>query len=303
MKTSTTDSTSEVQDIITVTDATNAGATCWWRLSGEVSRAALATTWAAASLDEDLLPAGATPGAALRRALRDFQKARQLVRPLDQDLTFAIVREDVVDKRPVNAVLLNVEMGKDDELVIADPEGYAGHAPLAEALRAAYAHALTTYDTNDVSNWMANQLLPRVNAVSLRDRGGFYFIPATTIDQWRTMVRAVRSVSSHKVYELPAMACDEAVDAVLDAVTREAEAEAVKMEDRLINEDLSPRALRNQVAKLDKLAGKLTSYEDLLGGHMTTLQARLEALNAQMAAAIFTAEAKQDDADGVTEAA
>lgn len=299
----TDNDTTKLRNIITVTDVKDAGATCWWRLAGEVTRTALAEVWEDAGLPAKLLPAGCTPGAALRRALQGFHKGRQLVRPLDEDLSFAIVREDIVDKRPTNTVLLAVEMGEDDELVITNPERYVGHDALALNLRSAYAHALTTYDTNDVSSWMAMQLLPTVQAIPLRDRGGFYFVPATTVDQWRVMVRAIRSVSAHKVYELPAMKCDQAVDAILDAVTLEAEAIAAKAEDRLINEDLSPRALRGQVRLLDKASTKLAAYDAVLGTHLDKLRARFEQLQGQMAAAILTADAKQDETDGVTEEA
>lgn len=58
------------------------------------------------------------------------------------------------------------------------------------------------------------------------------------------------------------------------------------------------RGLKTQVGKLDAVLGKVTQYEAMLGTNLNTLRDRLEALNAQMAAAIFTAEAAKDAAEG-----
>jgi hypothetical protein len=291
--------TTKVKNVISVTDSQEAGAICWWRLSGEVSRQALAAAWEEAGLAEDLLPVGCTPGAALRRAIVKFSHGRQMVRPLGDRLSFAIVVErvtgiaidDGTEQELAYETIARVSMGEDDKLVCK------GDPKICAAVTAGYEAALGTYDANDISMWMSGRLLPYVQAVSLRDKGGIYFVPRATVDTWRAIVGLIRGVSAHTVFEVPAMSSNEAVAAILDAISREAQEAAEAMETELIEQDLSAKVLRNRVVKLDKVAAKVATYEALLGTSLDALRARLEALNAQMAAAIFSAEAADTATD------
>jgi hypothetical protein len=190
---------------------------------------------------------------------------------------------------------MTVKVGADDALKFGDDNT----CPLQEQIESDYRRALATYDHTDVSGWISGRLLPYVNAVSLRASGGIYFVPAGhAVDTWRRMVETLRTVSQHVVYEVAALHTRTAVTAILAAVTREAEDVAVEMEAELIEKDLGVRALRNRVSKLDAVANKVSAYEGLLGSTLDTLRARLEALNTQMAVAIFSAEAAADVESG-----
>lgn len=294
--------TTKVTNVVAVNDAKEAGAVCWWRLSGTVEHDSLKAVWETLGLDTDLLLNDTTPAAALRRSMHYFHKGRVLVRALGKGAGFAVVHETVDDALDMHhRVLMNarlVRQDDDNELLTFTP-GVDGEVneKLAAEIRARYEHALSTYSVDDISNWMSSVLLPAVNAVGLRDKGGIYFVPRTSIDTWRNMVTAIREVSSHQVFEMPALSSAEAIDAILDAVSREAQEAAERMEVELIEEDLSVTALKNRVAKLDKALNKVTKYESLLGTNLDTLRERMTSLSAQMAAAIFTAQAQADQAD------
>lgn len=293
--------TTKVQNVVAVTDSKEAGAVCWWRLSGVIEQERLATVWEEQGLDKELLPAEPSPADALRRSMRHFNKGRQLVRPLGHGQGFAVVQEVIDDELNLtHAVLLNARLVTVDEherLLFQPGPGVQLNKKLADEIRALYDHALATHSVDDISDWMANTLLPSVHAVGLRDKGGIYFVPRTTIDTWRRMVTAVRECSGHNVFEMPALSSAEAVSAILDAITREAEEAAAKMESELIEDDLGVRALKSRVTKLDGVLNKVTKYEQLLGTNLDVLRARMEQLSAQIAAAIFTAEAQADQED------
>lgn len=292
------DSTTVIQHVMQVTDANKdqAGATTWWRLAGDIAKDRLIKAWEEAGLDMKLIGLiPQTAGNALKRALSKVKGERILVRPLKEELSYAVQEETVATADGEEE--LEYETICRARIIGEDTLHVTGDSVMCEKIKADFEYAQSTFDGYDISMWLAGTLVKQVSAVSLRDKGGFYFVPRTTIDQWRRMVKALRSVSQHKVYELPAMTCAEAVEAVLDAVQMEAEAAAQKMETELVEEDLTARVLRNRIKSLDKIAAKVEMFEGILGPNLDTLRARLEMLNAQITAAIFTAEAAENQED------
>ncbi len=290
------------------TEAQGAGAIVWWKINGYTECEALDKAWAArVDLDPELLMAHPTPGAALRRALggqaRTNQAGKILMSSLGEENAYALVRETADGKDVHHHTLLKVRL---DEAVLAD-----GHPTLAMTIDehcprgmegeiiSDYQRNLHTFSGTEISSWFSMTLLPTFRAVSLRDQGGMWFVPAAYLDLWYQAVDAVRSVSGHQVFKIPALSTEaDAIAGILDALASEAQKQAQEMEDKIINENLGVRALKNQVAKLEGVTQKVTQYEAMLGTNLDTLRARLEALNVQMAAAIFTAEAAKDAADG-----
>ncbi len=297
--------TTKVTNVMAVQDSKEAGAVCWWRLSGVMEHDTTRAVWETLGLDMDLLPNAVTPAMALRRATYYYNKGRVLARSIGKGAGYALVQESVDDELNVHyRTLMSARLvaREDDNVVLTFVPGDDGEVneKLAAEIRARYERALATYSVDDISDWMANTLLPWVGAVGLRDRGGIYFVPRTAIGTWRNMVTAIREVSSHQVFEMPALSSAEAVDAILDAVSREAQELAEKMEQELIEDDLGVNALKHRAGKIDKALSKVGKYENLLGTSLDTLRARMETLSAQMAAALFTAEAQ---ANAETEAA
>lgn len=290
------------------TDVQGAGAIVWWKISGHTEVKALTEAWTKrVDLDPDLLMNDPTPGAALRRALachaHTVPDGRQLVSGLGDENSYAIVREtpdgqDVHHKTLLKARLAQAA-GEGPVVYLWDHDDAPRN--MAFNIQQTYRANLTTFSGQDVSNWFATTLLPAYNAVSLREQGGMWFVPRTHLALWREAVAAIREVSGHQVFEIPALSTEhEAIAGILDAIASEAETAATKLEDELLNDDgsLGVRALKSRATKLDGVANKVTSYENMLGVSLDNLRNRLEKLNAVVAAAIFTAEAAKDAEEG-----
>lgn len=292
-----------------------AGAIVWWKVNGTIECKALAEAWEKrVDLDPELLKNPPTPGAALRRALARHAKATKvggkkgklIVSGLGEDNAYAIVHETTPEEgfegEPVHETFLKVRLYEHDASsatpgrIGLDMLVYPGcpqHIPTQ--VQADYEANLTTFSGTEISEWFSLDLLPAFHAVSLRKQGGMWFVPATHLALWYDAVGAVREVSGHQIYKIPAYSTDaDSVEGILDALAEEALEEAQKMEDEILATDMTPAKLRNRVSKLEQVTAKVVSYENMLGAKLPKLTERLESLNAQMAAAIFTAEAAKD---------
>jgi hypothetical protein len=283
-------------------EAQGAGALVWWTINGSVKCQALEDAWALrVDLDPDLLMKRPTPGAALRRALgrqvRSTPDGKILLSSLGEENAYALVRQTVngFDGEPEHVTLLKARLAGDDGdqldlVVLADCPDHV-HA----AVRGDYEVNLTTFSGDEISSWFSGVLLPAFDAVSLRRGGGMWFVPATQLNLWYQAVDAVRDISGHQIYKMPALSTEaEAVEGILVALASEAEEAARLVEEEIMADDIGVRGLKNRVARLDRVTAKVVAYEGMLGANLQTLRDRLDGLNAQMAAAIFTAEAAKD---------
>lgn len=261
-----------------------AGACVHWRLSGDVKHEELVAAWAAAGLPEDWLPSPVSNLVALRRSCRDLATgARRMVRPLGKGVEgFGIVDEDADKRELTHSVRFTVEVneggtlvfeggGATDEVMTAIDDGFHLH-------RAALA-------TEDVTVWLTSRVIEKVDAVTLRPGGGFYFVPNASLALWAQIVGAVRAASEHRFFKIPAMRGPDTVDAIVDAVLREAEKEAGDMEAELASPDeaLGKRAAKTRRGRIEEIKAKLGRYESLLGQTLGGIHQRLEQLDAGLA--------------------
>lgn len=269
------------------TDTT--GALVYWRLDGGLDPAELAVVWRAAGLDEAWLPATPAPSTALARALRERSSKRRMVRPLNERGAHAIVNESAstseMDGEGLTyAVDLKVRLDAAGRAVITP----ADH-PLAPQIRADYNRCLDICSADDIGCWLVS-MMRKVDGVSLRDRGGFYYIPPAKVALWRTIVGAMRLISGHRTFEIPAIATGQAVEAILDAIEQEATTEAVKMEEEITSGSLGERALKSRVSRCSAVETKVAAYEALLGAKLESLRERLERLRGNLVAAALVAD-------------
>ncbi len=279
-------------DVVAVMDATGetAGSIVWWRLSGDTNMEDLEQVWGAAGLDPALLPKKVTPAEALARAMRGKQRQRTLARPLSGRRGWALVAETPHDEDLEYKTLCTGRVEKNGTLHL----NHGADGVIRDEIRVAYEEALDTLTATDVSLWVSQRLVGRVKAVKLRDTGGIYFIPRGEMATFRGWMGALGEISDHQIFEVPALRSEEAVEAILDAVTREADQEIGTIEEDLDCEDLGKRALRTRERRCDGIRAKLKTYEQLLGRSMDAMQARLGGLEASIVEAVFLAEA--DDA-------
>jgi hypothetical protein len=283
------------KDIIAVTEnIPQAGAIVWWRLSGGLQGDKLYDAWDEAGFDVQVIPENPAPPTALRRAMNDQKQARRLVRPLEGRKGYAVVNEsakaddldyDISVRASVSVIgMLTVESdydGSDTQRLIAEVE-------------ASYKRHCHELSTQDISSWLSCIVIPKVDGVSLRDTGGMYFIPHDKLAEYSAMVDAVAGVSGHSFFKVPALRSADAVDAILDAVTQEAAAEASKFEADLEAGNLGERALSNRVESVEAAEAKVARYEKLLGAAMPELSKRLEQLRANLTVASMQAAGGAD---------
>jgi hypothetical protein len=282
---------------IDATKLPTAGAIAWWRLSGSVDHEQLTTAWTEAGLDAEHLPLPPTPEQGIRRALKEQEEKRLMARPLKAKGSFALVQEKLVighnggsgDLEYETVFRVKVDLtGK----ITFDPDAHSsGNLVLAatqERVRADYLRHVSALSHGDISSWLVD-LAYRVRAVSLRDSGGIYFVPAPQLEQWHKIVTVLRSVSSHQMFEVPALKSTEAVDAILDAISTEALEEIAKLEAALENEEMGQRGLYNRSDRAKAMLEKLKSYEALLGRGAANINERLESLSVELATAALAA--------------
>lgn len=281
---------SKEQLVITESVATS-GAVSYWRLSGDVKLDVLASAWRAAGLDEKLLPTAVKNEVALGRAVADQAEKRRLIRPLARRGAWAIVDETVVEgQAPTYRTLVTVRLGDtgaDVEAVSAsDDEAYF----IRTAIGGAYLQHRNKLAHHDISAWLLD-IAYGLKAVSLRESGGVYFIPNAGVDMWSKVADAVTAGGAGDVFRIPAMRTAEAVAAITAAITAEAAVMAQKIEDEIMatgDDAIGKRALKNRVKDSMALLDKLASYEELLGRQLD-IRARVEALSANVSAAVLTA--------------
>ncbi len=273
--------------IVAVQDqVSTAGVVSFWHLSGVVRAEALQEAWAAEGLDSSHLPTLPTPRAALGRAVNEIKERRQLVRVLEDG--WAFVSESERDGKLRYVQLGTVKLDVVGRLQFSDDTPGEIRVQVGND----YNRILFELSHQDITAWVTDQA-KRLNGTALRDTGGVWYLPQAAVEEWRKIARVLRKVSGHLIYEIPALKSNEAIEAILAALSREAEDEAAAMEAQIVAGDLGSRALQTRQARATRLEQKLSSYEEALGRAMPELSVRLEGLRANLAAALLAAEAAE----------
>jgi len=283
----------------------DAGAVVWWHLSGHVDAEAFKAAWLAQGLDEALLPDLPSAAAALRRAVYALKGPSTLVRSLDKSTSrWAIVEEN----RLVNSATVAlggapqpleyevecvISRNEDDSLTFEPATTFNDTHPLVMQVRGAYEDARGRFDHADIGGWLA-RVVRKIDAVPLRETGGVYFVPRAYIEILNKMRAALRASSSCNVQTVPAMKNDDAVEAILDAVRREAQEEAQSIEDAVMAGTFGKRGLEARAASAAAAADKVRRYEALLGSNLDDLRKRLDDLQASAAMAALACDAITD---------
>lgn len=286
------------QVIAVTSPVERAGTILMWTLSGDTDRTKLAAAWASAGQDAKQLPGDPSALAVLRRGMQELVTSSRLLRALPRAAGFALVEvaagaeadEDYTKaldfKTLVTAVVDRglVESGMGAPLNVRTKD-----TDLRDAVFAFFAKHRGRLDTSDVSSWLINYTLRELSGVSLRATGGVYFVPHTSVAQLDLLVGCLNAASSHAIYRIPAMSGDDAVAAILDAIMKEADAEAAAMEADIEAAQLGERGYQNRIGRTDRIEQKVAKYEELLGVKMADIGARLERLRANLSIAMIKA--------------
>lgn len=285
-----------------VNDTTECGRVVYWEMHGGTSFSALLEAFEESGLPEDLAPRPMTLDAVCRDIMRQFARevranrprksrgARVLVRPTDTGYALVEERREsegaplaynvLVEAEPTGA-----EPGNDDGddvfsvRVVAQFDDAVEDAAreLHERLNAE-AEAVSA---RTVSRWLVRTVMPAVGAVTLRDRGGVYFVPRSSAETFDKVARIVIGCSSHVVHQIPATTCREAVEAIVAALTAEVRETVVETEHDL-DTGLTARKAGNRMSILNALQSKVRRYEDALSTSLGELHGQCDALSAEL---------------------
>lgn len=298
--------TNPEKEFTIATEASEAcGSVSYWRASGTVPIADVQAAWQAAGLDMVLFRDAPAPETALRRAVLDLAtreqindktERRTLVRPCKEPSTWAVVEEFVAEGLPPSyTTLAVVSFAGTSSFAVATVNGSQAQVDnIEQRVRAAFHAQQGLFAPEDVTGWLVKLAYAR-GAVTLRDSGGVYFIPRPAMDFWNKAAGAIESASKHghRVFRIPAMRNSEAVEAIIDAITQEAEAEAKKIDEEIMA-GLGDRALETRKGRIADLLAKVSSYEELVGREMK-IRERLETLQASVATAKLIASAPAEE--------
>lgn len=269
--------------VLTAEASEIAGCVTYWHLSDDSELPALTAAWAAEGLDPSWLPEPLSPVVALSRACAKMRTSRTLVRKHPES-GWLIVRERDA-RTDAGEATLDYEVGLHAYLA----KGTFGEPTLAFAapatlpaderatyeaeIRSAYEHNLSTLDHHTISAWLIG-LTSTLGAVALRETGGLYFVPRTNVETWHRIKRAVRSVTHHVIYALPAVRSADTIESALGALTGEIEKSLQEIENELTS-GIGSRAKQSRLRTLDAARDKAASYGRLLGADFTALNARI----------------------------
>lgn len=275
--------------IVTNDDVKTAGAISYWRLSGDTRLADLTAAWAAEGLDEKLLPGEPSPEVALRRAVGAQESStRRSFKIKGGDFAggWGLVEVDTSLGHVQTYELLRAKWDAANQRIDIDASGHGLRNDVYDRFpveRASLAPA-------DISSWLI-KLANGKSATSLRDSGGIYFVPRGHVDFWRSVGRAVEKCG-HKVFKIPALHNTEAVEAILDAITTEANAEVEAIEadlEKIGDDAVGKRGLASREKRCSELLKKVAEYEALLGVRLPEIQQRVEDLSSAVATAALAA--------------
>ena len=275
------------------------GCVSYWRAGGDVSIQALADAWVAAGLNPKMLRAAPDTQTVLRRAVAQQQTRHRLVRAVKRG-EWAIVDEHVTEPvegqpvvPPTYTTFAMVGSGTNGPEFEQHAATDAEFAKFQADVRSAFRAQAGVYDPGDITGWLV-KLAYQQNAITLRDSGGVYFIPKDAVTFWNRIATVIESVtkSQHRVFRIPAMRNNEAMAAIIDAITTEAEALVAVVEAEMVvtgDDALGKRALKTRQAQASEMLKKVETYEALVEQKLT-VRSRVEELQAAIVAASLTAE-------------
>jgi hypothetical protein len=273
----------------TLTGGKHVGDLLWWTLAdARVTRSVLETVWSNARLDASLLPEPPTPEKALRTAVREAQVGQhdhllRLGKEDDGEIVFAVVAESRDGEGNVSlsqAARIRLDRTRPTKLESDQP----GH-DLVVAVSAAYDRLLNTHTPDDVRRALV-KTLGSCAAVTLRDHGGVYWVPAPYADTLRRLRDAVSNIGASRLDVVPIHASPEASAALGDAARASIEEEiaALRAEIEGFLADPPERAstLARRLQTFESLRAKARLYHAVLEVQVQDLETALAKLTLQV---------------------
>jgi len=255
-------------------DATTSAITYFQTHKG-IDLEALRTAWEAEGMDPKALLGPPSPKVALTRALRTLEDPGILIDDHPRGGSALVVRT-AVNSKLVYATAARAFLDRDNALVVEREDAdESTHAMLTDVLRVEHAQQLRTLAGSDVGNWLVWLVADVLRGVALRSTGGIYFVPPEGVEQLQKIKRACAAVGVI-VHVIPAVRSRDTINAVLDAVARQATQLLATVREQM-TEERGKRWVASRLEELSKLDAQLTTYERFLG--MSLDAARTDLIN------------------------
>ncbi len=198
---------------------------------------------------------------------------------------YAVVQKSETEEAELDFAT-NIRIYLDGDLLMVETPHH--HGPARDDLRASYEHARTTYTADDFSAFLPRLFVEILGGVSLRDGGGFYFIPASAVGELDRWMALIHQATDHRIFgDIPALETDDLLEGVLEAITHEAQQ---GLKDAQVPAEGGKRALKNAGKRLEAITAKLARYEEILGRSLPQLTQATDAAKAETAGRLLLAE-------------
>jgi hypothetical protein len=274
----------------------SSGEITYWRASA-VDGGALDTALVNAGVSERLMPGCIAPETALLRALDTVKRERVKVFKVKDGVWVVKAEQPTSDGADVEHVkLCTVTMERSVTTGELAPE-VTGNASYRNEILAAYGAARREYTGSDVGAWLA-ECVRALQGTALRDRGGVYFVPRTSVATFDTLIAAAKACGAATVRQIPVLEGGKAADAVLAALEDEAMTLAAQIEEDLEkNSEQGKRARRTKEITVTKLRAKVAEYERIFGARMDAVHNRIAGVRNRIAGVMVVAEAGAEGRD------
>lgn len=276
--------------VIVTESGVASGAVVYWDLHGTVDRGKFEEALLNQGFTKETMffPELPSEDVCLSRAVKEQRSSRVLVRPLRNKKGWAIIDEAAKEEDLEYDTRFIVKLDKRGILHFSGNIQDQGVKLIEEA----YNRHLHSLRTTDISKWLVT-IVEHIDALRLKYNGGIYFIPEKSVDTWRKYKAALESCSENQTQMLPAMKSDEAVEAIIDAISKEVERETTRMDSDLEDKDLGTKALKTRTQRCAALMAKVKRYEQLIDGKLDELREQVDDMQVSIGAALVQAEATE----------
>jgi hypothetical protein len=260
----------------------------WWTLEdARVNRRRLEAVWADAGLSPNHLPEPPTAEKALKTAVRECQvgQADYLIRlgkEDTQEVVFAVVQE-----RRDGAGNLTHQQEARIALYRSSPAALSTDAPeheLVKAVGSAYDKLLNTHTPDDVRRALL-KTLSSCAAVTLREHGGVYWVPAPYTETLRRLQQAVSNIGRSRIDIIPIHATPEGQQALANAAGSAIRDDLQALTEEIegfVKEPPRPSTLTRRLQAFDDLRQRAQLYHSILQVQVTDLDAKLTELTSHV---------------------
>ena len=271
-----------------VTNGEHLGDLVWWALSeAEVPRVRLETLWRSAGLDPSFLPEPTTAEKALKLAVRTAQlgKSDHLIRlgkESEDELVFAIVEEQRHQDGSVSFTQhARVVLDRKAETVTSDNPTHS----LVGCIAAEFARVRSMQTSDDVRRAML-RTLNACSAVSLREHGGIYWVPAPHANLLRKLQSCIEQLGRSQLYLLPVHRCAESERTLGEVAKASIEDELLQLQAQMVEFKNAPPTRATTLVKrlecFDALRAKAQLYRDILHVQVTDIDTQLAELTQEV---------------------